>query len=147
MNDTCKLCEVAAGDTEVKVLTGQHWYATRHLGAAAPGWVCLATRRHVESLADLDPGEAVELGPALQRLAGAIRRAVPTGQVYSYSMGSRVRHVHILVGPPAATEDGAGFLSALLSRRPDLLDLEAATAALRRIAAELSAPSEGQEDK
>jgi len=63
------------------------------------GWLIVKPRRHVEHLADLTLDEAAALGPLVQRLCGALQRALAAQRVYVCSFGELVNHVHFYVLP------------------------------------------------
>jgi hypothetical protein len=54
--------------------------------------------------------------------------------IYTYSLGERSPHTHILMGPPGHEARGADFLDRLLRRDGSLVDQPAA----ERIAAEVA---------
>jgi diadenosine tetraphosphate (Ap4A) HIT family hydrolase len=74
----------------------------------ARGWLIVKPHRHVESLGELRPAEAIALGPLLRRLGGAMERAFGAERVYVCLFGETVRHVHFHLIPrtPEMPPDG-----------------------------------------
>jgi hypothetical protein len=84
------------------------------------------TIRHTEGLASLNLDEARSLGRVLSRVSSAIAIATETKRIYTYSLGERVAHTHILMGPPAHGLRGREFLDLLLRRDHSLADMPTA---------------------
>jgi hypothetical protein len=121
---TCTLCDRARtrGTTGDWVLETPFWGVTPHPALPVPGWFSVQTIRHTEGLASLDLDEARSLGRVLSRVSSAIAIAAESTRVYTYSMGERVAHTHILMGPPTHGLRGREFLDLLLRRDQSLVD-------------------------
>jgi diadenosine tetraphosphate (Ap4A) HIT family hydrolase len=102
-SDVCKVCEELAGRIPAPggpVFQNRWWEVAHHTGAwTDPGELIVKSRRHVESLALLDPEEAASLGPVLGAAVAAVERVVRPERVYVASYGERVRHVHFFILP------------------------------------------------
>lgn len=79
-------------------------------GGAVPGWLVVAPFRHVEAIDLLEPGEQVELGPLLSRVAAALREATPAERLYVNVFAEEVSHlhVHLIARPPALSPERRG---------------------------------------
>jgi diadenosine tetraphosphate (Ap4A) HIT family hydrolase len=133
----CALCVRAAALAAAApgwLLQTGHWGVSMHPAIPTPGWVAVQTLRHREGLADLNDGEAADLGPLLSRLSAAVTKVTGSERVYTYSLGEGCPHTHILMGPPQQELRGPAFLTALLRRDERLADDAAAV----RIATELA---------
>src|SRR5882757_4096631 len=124
MNTACLLCDRAqALDSSGRwLLKTSCWGVSPHPALQVPGWVAVQTLRHTEGLGALDTAEAETLGPVLSRVCAAVARATETKHVYTYSLGERSPHTHILTGPPGRGARGAEFLDRLLRRDESLVD-------------------------
>src|SRR5919206_4740009 len=79
------------------------WCLSHHTGAwTDPGELILKTRRHCESLGDLNPAEAESLGRTLHAAVKALEQVVDAERIYAMSFNERVRHVHFLLLPRPA---------------------------------------------
>jgi len=110
-----------------------------HPGLLVPGWLAVQTVRHVESLAELNDLEAAALGPTLRSVSDWLMVATRADRSYQYALGETVRHVHVLVGVPLATDDANGrggrLLTRILQRDPSLIDGAASADVLARVRA------------
>jgi diadenosine tetraphosphate (Ap4A) HIT family hydrolase len=103
--DDCPLC---AGDRAVRdgsappreqVLVTDAWRVIAHR-SGLPGWMLVAARGHVRSMADLTPEDAAELGRILQQ--GTVALADGFGAVKSYVMQfseGMLGHLHFSLVP------------------------------------------------
>ena len=69
VNDECSMCAFNAWDVSdlpprERAFSNEHWRALVHR-SALPGWLVVGLRRHVLSLDQLTPDEALSLGPVL----------------------------------------------------------------------------------
>jgi len=137
MSTTCTLCDRARTLRTCSgwVLETSCWGVSPHPALQVPGWVAVQTLRHTEGLATLNTAEAQTLGPVLSRVAAALARATSTQHIYTYALGERVPHTHILMGPPGHGMRGREFLDRLLRRDQSLVDQPTA----KRIAADVAA--------
>ena len=104
-----------------------------------PGYVIVASRRHVRGLYDLDPGEAAALGPLAIRIQRAQKAALGAAHAYLFALGDKVHHFHAHVVPqyadtPAHLRGGRLFQYTEADERP-AAELEAAC---RRLEAALA---------
>ena len=137
MSTTCALCARAhtLDATSGWMLATAHWGVSPHPALQVPGWVAVQTLRHTEGLGTLNSAEAQTLGPVLSRVSVALARATDTKHIYTYSLGERVPHTHILMGPPGHGLRGREFLDRLLRRDEALVDQPVA----ERIATDVAA--------
>ncbi|HET7071059.1 MAG TPA: hypothetical protein VFI40_09555 [Nocardioides sp.] len=83
------------------------WVVEHCIGPLGIGTMVLKPSRHVLHLADLEPAEAAELGPALARVSEAVAQAAtdagsPPSQVYACLWSHAQRqpgHIHFVVQP------------------------------------------------
>jgi diadenosine tetraphosphate (Ap4A) HIT family hydrolase len=120
------------------VLQTAHWGVSPHPALQVPGWVAVQTLRHTEGLGTLDTDEARTLGPVLSRVSAALARATEAKHIYTYSLGERVPHTHILMGPPGHGVRGGEFLDRLLRRDQSLVDQPTAERTAADVAALLA---------
>jgi hypothetical protein len=140
MTTTCVLCDRARALDSASgwLLKTSCWGVSPHPALPVPGWVAVQTLRHTEGLGTLDAAEAETLGPVLSRVSAALARATETAHVYTYSLGERSPHTHILMGPPGHGARGREFLDRLLGRDQSLVDQPAADRTAADIAALLA---------
>jgi hypothetical protein len=133
----CALCDRARAlhTSGGWLLRTSWWGVSPHPALDVPGWVAVQTLRHSEGLGTLDTAEAETLGPILCRVSAAVATATPATHIYTYSLGERSPHTHILIGPPGHGVRGGEFLDRLLRRDQSLVDVPAA----HRIAADVAA--------
>lgn len=108
----CKSCALIArreaGDAPPwdSIWRTAHWDVVHSYNSALPGWMVLIVRRHIESISDLTPDEASELGTLLQQVATALQAI--TGCVKSYVIqfaeAAEHPHVHFHVVPRMADQ-------------------------------------------
>jgi len=76
------------------------WRAEHCLGPFGVGAVVVKTKAHRESLWELEPDEAAELGPFLQRVSGAIVHGLGAERAYvTMWVDKPPYHVHLVVYP------------------------------------------------
>jgi diadenosine tetraphosphate (Ap4A) HIT family hydrolase len=136
MNPTCALCDRARTlhASSGWVLETSCWGVSPHPALQVPGWVAVQTLRHTEGLGTLNTAEAQTLGPVLSRVSAALAKATGATHIYTYALGERVPHTHILMGPPGHGLRGRAFLDRLLRRDESLVDQPAA----ERVSAEVA---------
>jgi diadenosine tetraphosphate (Ap4A) HIT family hydrolase len=100
----CRICELNE-ETETlplreKLYLDRHWRVS-HGWSSLPGWLVVAARRHVESLAELTPDEAVGLGRILHAASVALEQVVACAKTYVilFAEHPRYPHVHLHVVP------------------------------------------------
>jgi diadenosine tetraphosphate (Ap4A) HIT family hydrolase len=106
MADECPFC--AANETPVDELparerahVGEHWRVTVN-ASALPGWLLVILRRHVETLAELEPAEAAELGGILAEGTRALGETVGAVKSYAMLFAEATKHAHFSLVPRMA---------------------------------------------
>jgi hypothetical protein len=140
MNSTCALCDRARTlhASSGWVLETSCWGVSPHPALQVPGWVAEQTLRHTEGLGTLNTAEAQTLGPVLSRVSAALAKITDAKHIYTYSLGERVPHTHILMGPPGHGVRGREFLDRLLRRDQSLVDQTSADRTAADVAALLA---------
>jgi diadenosine tetraphosphate (Ap4A) HIT family hydrolase len=140
MNPTCALCDRARTlhASSGWVLETSCWGVSPHPALQVPGWVAVQTLRHTEGLGTLNTAEAQTLGPVLSRVSAALAKITDAKHIYTYSLGERVPHTHILMGPPGHGVRGREFLDRLLRRDQSLVDQTSADRTAADVAALLA---------
>jgi hypothetical protein len=140
MNPTCALCDRARTlhASSGWVLETSCWGVSPHPALQVPGWVAVQTLRHTEGLGTLNTAEAHTLGPVLSRVSAALAKITDAKHIYTYSLGERVPHTHILMGPPGHGLRGREFLDRLLRRDQSLVDQTSADRTAADVAALLA---------
>jgi diadenosine tetraphosphate (Ap4A) HIT family hydrolase len=103
-----------------RVYVGDHWRIA-HAWSALPGWLVLISRRHLLSLADLQPDEAAEMGQMLRAASAALHTMVGCAKTYVvlYAEVAGFEHLHLHVIPRMLDLDPAyrgGGIFQLLKR-------------------------------
>ena len=78
-----------------------NWRVVHAFGSAIPGWLVVVCRRHVTSISQLTPQEAVALGPLLVSLSGALEEIFSARKAYVAFLAETegFEHLHIHVVP------------------------------------------------
>jgi diadenosine tetraphosphate (Ap4A) HIT family hydrolase len=108
--DACMACDLVAHPDKVaggRVADLGTWVVEHCIGPLGVGTMVVKPFRHVVQLADLDPTEVADLGPALRDVADAVTKAATErgeapSQVYTClwsHAGRRPGHVHFVVQP------------------------------------------------
>lgn len=98
----CWVCEITEADGVPggTIHETDGWIVDHCVGPLGIGTLIVRPRRHVVHVADLDAGEASELGPILQRAAAVVTELVRPSQVYvtlwSHA-GGEPSHIHFVV--------------------------------------------------
>jgi diadenosine tetraphosphate (Ap4A) HIT family hydrolase len=107
--DGCYSCSVESEDALPpwqRVVVTDHWRVVHAFDSSLPGWLVVMPREHRESLAELDPPSAAELGPLLADLTRALETT--TGCVKAYVMlfaeAEGYAHLHFHVVPRLADQ-------------------------------------------
>lgn len=82
-----------------------HWYVDHSIGPLGVGTLIVKPKRHVVYLADLNPQEAVELGPLLRETAQVLTELAHPEQIYVTlwsHMHAIPNHIHFVVQPVTA---------------------------------------------
>ncbi|OZM74324.1 HIT family protein [Amycolatopsis antarctica] len=87
-----------------RVAADEHWRAAHAFDTALPGWLVLAPRRHVTTIANLSSGEAAALGGWQVRLSRALREVTGCAKTYVVQFAEQpgYAHVHFHLVPVAA---------------------------------------------
>ncbi len=94
MNDDCHVCKLlGSADAGQIILDEGPWTAT--LMANVPGWVQLATKEHVEGPWSLGDEAAASFGPAVARIAAALKRETGADRVHLVYLGQNALHFHV----------------------------------------------------
>lgn len=101
----CIFCRLIAGEIPAaRIHEDELTIAFMDIGQVNPGHVLVASKRHAETLFDLEPAEAGAIMKTAQRVAHAVRLAFdPPGitllQANGKAADQTVRHVHMHVVP------------------------------------------------
>lgn len=101
----CIFCRLIAGEIPAaRIHEDELTIAFMDIGQVNPGHVLVASKRHAETLFDLEPAEASAMMHTAHRVAHAVRRAFdPPGltllQANGKAADQTVRHVHMHVVP------------------------------------------------
>ncbi len=74
---------------------GENWDVVHAYGTSVEGWLVLVPRRHIESVADLTPVEATELGPLLVELSRAVQVVIGCDKTYVAQFAEHPDHRHV----------------------------------------------------
>lgn len=141
----CLACDLLAGRRPLPggtIEESPRWAVEHCVGPLGVGTLIVKPKRHVLHVADLDPDEAAELGPLLQRTAAAVTEVFDPEQVYvclwSHA-GGVPGHIHWVVQPVEASADpsrrGPHLQAAMFDRDeyPDPAEIEAAAKLVREV--------------
>jgi diadenosine tetraphosphate (Ap4A) HIT family hydrolase len=105
--EPCHTCELnAAVETlppRERLYLDDHWRVA-HGWSSLPGWLVVASRRHVLALDELGHDEVARLGPLLRAASLALRGAVGCEKTYVmlFAEHPRYPHLHVHVVPRMA---------------------------------------------
>ena len=109
----CLCCDILAGRVEVPggtIAETEHWHVDHCIGPFGVGAVVVQAKQHVESLWELPDDAAVELGPFLRTISGAIVRGLGAERVYLHMWGDQPPlHVHFVLYPRWPEEEKRGW--------------------------------------
>lgn len=131
----CIFCKLIAGEIPAaRVCEDELTIAFMDIGQVNPGHVLVASKRHAETLFDLEPAEASAIMQTAQRIAHAVRDAFdPPGltllQANGKASDQTVRHVHMHVVPRHAQD---GIALSWPRKNPPLAQLEEYATVLSR---------------
>ena len=96
--------EPAALPPRERVYDDGLWRVAHSFNSALPGWMVVIARRHITSLAETTPEEAIALGPLLRELSAALGQVVGARKCYVLFLAEAegFGHVHIHVVPRRA---------------------------------------------
>lgn len=122
---SCSACAEIAGAVAAPggiIIDDGLWFVSHHTGPYTdPGELIVKTRRHCESLSELNAEEARALGPLLRTCVAALTHAVISERIYAVSFNERVRHVHFLLLPRTAAMPKGHVISDIYRRIRALL--------------------------
>jgi diadenosine tetraphosphate (Ap4A) HIT family hydrolase len=136
----CLACDLSAGVIPVPgglIFETEGWRVEHCVGPLGVGTLIVKPKRHVLYLAELDDGEALEMGPLLRDAATAVRDLTNASQVYACLWSHGPVHIHYVV-QPALPEAIAEFgvygprMQAAMFARGGSVDAPGATVFARR---------------
>jgi diadenosine tetraphosphate (Ap4A) HIT family hydrolase len=127
VSDDCHVCKTLGSvDADQVVLDEGPWTAT--LMANVPGWVQLATKEHVEGPWSLGAEAAASLGPAVARIASALKRETGADRVHVVYLGQNALHFHLGFFPRQPGQDALLETGTMVSEMTATADPEKARA-------------------
>jgi diadenosine tetraphosphate (Ap4A) HIT family hydrolase len=109
--NNCKSCQMLSlrdsGDAPLwdNIYRSSHWDLVHNYNTSLPGWLVVVARRHVASIAELTPAEAVELGRLLPLISQALQKAVGCQKTYVVQFTDHPQHPHVHVHVIPITAD------------------------------------------
>ena len=97
----CKTCELIrrrnAGLAPLwdNIYRTPGWDVVHSYNTALPGWLVLVTRRHIESVDQMNDAEAAELGVLLRRVSAALRSVTGCVKTYVIQFAEHPQHPHV----------------------------------------------------
>jgi diadenosine tetraphosphate (Ap4A) HIT family hydrolase len=97
----CKSCQMLSlrdsGDAPLwdNIYRAAHWDLVHNYNTSLPGWLALVARRHVATIAELTPAEAVELGRLLPLVSQALQQVVGCQKTYVVQFADHPDHPHV----------------------------------------------------
>jgi diadenosine tetraphosphate (Ap4A) HIT family hydrolase len=142
--DSCLSCAIVDGTHATvggTIWETPHFHVHQDAGYAIPGFMILATRRHIVSVADFNDAEADEFALLMRQVRRAQRFVLGVEHVYFFYNEDTRHHFHLWMLPKHAWMSSLGegpegmraALRHLAARGPDEADIEAT----RRAAIEL----------
>lgn len=103
MTDECAFCvaDVEDAPPRERAVRTNRWRLVVHR-SALPGWFLLIPRRHIESLHEMTPEEAADLGPLIQRASTLHVQHFGALKTYVMQFAEGVSHVHFSLAPRRA---------------------------------------------
>ena len=113
------------------ILGTDTWVADHSIPPMVRGYLILKPRRHVTTVADLDPAEAADLGQVAQRLMAAMREVLAPERIYMFAFGESVAHLHFHLMPryPGMPPAGGALIERVFTQEWLVAEAEAADAA------------------
>ena len=99
--NNCKSCQMLAlrdsGDAPPwdNIYRTAHWDLVHSYNTALPGWLVLVVRRHIATIAELNPDEAAELGRLLPVVSQALQKVVGCQKTYVVQFAEHPEHPHV----------------------------------------------------
>ena len=128
-----------------RVLVTDHWRVAHAFDTSLPGWLVVLPHEHAESLSELSPEAALELGPMLRDLSRALETVTGCRKAYVMFLAEAegFSHVHLHVVPrmpdQPSDERGPRIFTRLGRPEDEQVPAEERDALAARIAAELGA--------
>lgn len=100
--DGCLSCEIVSAETATEggvVLETEHFHAHQDVAYPVPGFVIVASRRHVRALDELNDCEAADLMATLRRIRAAQRATLGLHAVYYFYNEDTRHHLHVWMIP------------------------------------------------
>lgn len=107
--DGCYSCTVeSSGELPSwqRIVVTDHWRVVHAFNSSLLGWLVVLPRRHIESLAELEPEAAAALGPLLTDLTSALQKVTGCQKTYVmlFAEAEGFAHLHIHVVPRMADQ-------------------------------------------
>jgi diadenosine tetraphosphate (Ap4A) HIT family hydrolase len=126
VSDACRICElnadVATLPLRERLYLDEHWRIS-HGWTPLPGWLVVASRRHVTALDELGVEEAQALGRLLQSASVALRQVLGCEKTYvmlfAEQPGYGHMHVHVVPRMPWFGETERSAASLRFLRAPE----------------------------
>ena len=129
----CLPCDLETAESSAIIYRDDSWACEIAEGYDVPGWFMLRLRRHAEGWSGPTAEELAEFGPISQRLSASIQSATGATGVYFMSFGENYPHFHFLVIARDAELAAESRGAAILGRRAEGRNLEAALAVGARV--------------
>ena len=102
--DGCVSCDTLVGKIKPPgglVHENEHWIVFLRSTSMVLGYAFIVLKRHCEHLAELEPAEASDFGPIMQKTCLALSRVLhpKPEKIYVSSWGEGVKHIHFHVLP------------------------------------------------
>ncbi len=112
----CYICAITAQGDDApawqRIYADEHWRVAHAFDTSLPGWLVLVSKRHIESLSEMTPEEALAFGPLVRALSAALETVTGATKAYLafFAESPQHRHVHVHVVPrmPDAEADRVG---------------------------------------
>lgn len=98
MTSKCLVCSLNR-TKRFLVSEGKYWQVDTPMDIRLPGLFFLKTKRHVESLTLLNPGEQKELGQFLKIFARKSEKVARAKRVVTMCLGFKDPHIHFWIVP------------------------------------------------
>lgn len=102
MNSDCLSCKILSGKLTTPggiIYETESFFLAHAIDTPIPGFIVLASKRHIESIADMDDTQTKELGPLLRKVTKTLRNVVSPERIYCCSVGENISHLHFYLFP------------------------------------------------
>jgi len=86
-NRHSQLCECLYEDT--------HWRVAHAFNTSLPGWLIIASLRHIPAIADMNHLEAASLGSLIHRVSKAVQAVTDAAKTYVIQFAEQPGHSHV----------------------------------------------------